>query len=528
MTLLLGQQTFAQTASPFYTGACKVEKSSESEFIVGNVLSYLNKREFGGKNVDEADVDKTSTDLKIGGLKKNDYYTFVLDVDKAGAYTIALTAAVKNSTEYTVEMLQAAVSSLPKQGATDKKITYTSVGKQTMPSLSSYTPPADYNLSFDVNLKAGVNYIKLLFDGGKNYCGNIGKMKIASSKSYAFTWTTSEGSAKDEDQKFSDGSKYTYRRIATSDPVFKLLGTSNVYSDSRFKFGQGQEFAIVVPSNVTVSKITFTNCCENYYKKNGDTNNIDSEWDYIKSEGATVEISNSGKIESAQDITATLTGHQAGMPILYCVKKCAQVAFSSLVIQCTIDESAETYTLSVSDAGAATLVLPFGSNIPDGLKAYRLTAVNGNKITAEELTETVPANTPVLVNAAKGDYTFTSNGEASMDIVPQSGLLTGVWTASQVAQDNYVLQMQSGKVAFYPVKSDDISLKARQAYLTIPDGQASANKLTIDFGTETGISQVNVAGKENVDAIYNAAGMRVKSMNVPGLYIKNGKKYIIK
>lgn len=534
------------THSPIYTAPCSVKADAASQVICGNVLCYYNQREFPVKNTDittdpAAAIEKYSKNenLGIGAIKANDFYTFVLKVEKAGNYAISFTAAHQNSADYTMTLYQASGSDIED---TDANVKYTKVGTNNIPNTGSWNPGDDYNLSFTTRLSAGVNYIKILFGGGNSYAGNIGKMKVEPRD--IFTWTTSEGPAKntikdndgnvlqDNLQALNDGSKYQYCRTATSNPLFKILGaTHEVYSDGRFKFNANQEYAIVVPANVKVNKLTFVKCSENYYKKNNgvvdETANIDSEWDYIKSEGATVEISNGGKIETEQDITATLTDHQPGTPILYCAKKCAQVAFSSLVIDYTVSEKDETYTLSVGDAGAATLVLPFEASIPDGVKAYKLTGVNGNKIQTEELTGKLPANTPVLVNADKGDYEFASTTMASQDIVPQAGLLTGSWLGETVAQDNYVLQMQNGQVAFYPVKSDDIVLKPRQAYLTLPVTVLKANKLTIDFSGVTAIKNIE-SGRTAEDTIYNAAGQRVEKMTAPGLYIKNGKKYIVK
>ena len=82
----------------------------------------------------------------------------------------------------------------------------------------------------------------------------------------------------------------------------------------------GSEFAICVPANAIVTKLTFVNACDNYY--NAETGaNTDSEWDYIKSEGATVIVSDDMKITSAKNITASIQNHTAGTPILFRIKK---------------------------------------------------------------------------------------------------------------------------------------------------------------------------------------------------------------
>lgn len=145
---------------------------------------------------------------------------------------------------------------------------------------------------------------------------------------FSFTFAPGDGTTVD----LTGDSKYKYVRISDINPAFQIKGENTVYSDSRFKMSAGDEFAICVPGNAIVTKLTFVNACENYY--NAETGaNTDSEWDYIKSEGATVIISDDMKITSPKDITASIQNHTAGMPILFRIKKCAQFAFGGIVIE---------------------------------------------------------------------------------------------------------------------------------------------------------------------------------------------------
>lgn len=52
--------------------------------------------------------------------------------------------------------------------------------------------------------------------------------------------------------------------------------------------------------------------------------------------------------------------------------------------------------VTISSAGVATLNLPFAVTIPEGVKAYTGTK-NNNEITLSEITGTIPANTPVII-----------------------------------------------------------------------------------------------------------------------------------
>ena len=155
-----------------------------------------------------------------------------------------------------------------------------------------------------------------------------------------------------------------------------------------------------------------------------------------------------------------------------------------LVPQLTVDYALASHTLQVTDAGASTLVLPYETEIPENVKAYTLAYTSGNKAVATELTGVIPANTPVLVNAQKGEYTFKATVKLTTKAdKPVSGSLNGVWSEEVVPVGSYVLQNQSGTVAFYRVDAADFKVKANQAYLYAPEA-AGAKMLNIDFGGE--------------------------------------------
>lgn len=204
-------------------------------------------------------------------------------------------------------------------------------------------------------------------------------------------------------------------------------------------------------------------------------------------------------------------------------------AAADLVPQLTVEYALAAYDLNVTDAGAATLVLPYETIIPENVKAYTLNYTSGNKATATELTQTIPANTPVLVNAAAGKYTFTATTTLTTKAEStKNGSLVGAWEATSVPADAYVLQNQNGVVAFYKVSSgSDIQVKANQAYLVAPAAQSRS--INIDFGGTTGISQV-AADKQSDDAYYTLSGIRVSKSGLQKnqIYIHNGKAFVVK
>lgn len=214
-------------------------------------------------------------------------------------------------------------------------------------------------------------------------------------------------------------------------------------------------------------------------------------------------------------------------------KNDANISFSKddLVPQLTVDYALATHTLKVTEAGAATLVLPYEAEIPENVKAYTLTYTSGNKAVATELTGVIPANTPVLVNAEKGDYTFKATATLTTKAAkPVSGSLHGVWSEVVVPEGSYVLQYQSGTVAFYRVGAADFKVKANQAYLYAPEA-GSAKMLSIDFGGEaTAIKGVEAATSNANAEVYTIDGKKANRNNLAKgqVYVTKGKTFILK
>lgn len=202
-----------------------------------------------------------------------------------------------------------------------------------------------------------------------------------------------------------------------------------------------------------------------------------------------------------------------------------------LVPQLTVVYTKKTYNLSVTEAGAATLVLPYETEIPEGVKAYTLTYTSGNNAVATEVKNVIPANTPVLINANKGNYTFKATATLTKKAAkPVSGSLYGVWSEDVVPEGSYVLQNQSGTVAFYRVEAADFKVKANQAYLYAPEA-AGAKMLNIDFGGEaTAINGVEAEASNANTQVYTIDGKKANRNNLAKgqVYVTKGKTFILK
>ena len=202
----------------------------------------------------------------------------------------------------------------------------------------------------------------------------------------------------------------------------------------------------------------------------------------------------------------------------------------------------QSYKLSVTTAGAATLVLPFESTIPSGATCYTLsyTSGSGDDITATAVTESMlSANTPVLVTATTGEYSFTTTAADNTAIAagsgsPTSDVLTGVYTETKPTNEQYILSYKDNVLAFRKADGSTNKVQPYHAYMSVThSGPNPAPAFyNINFGGITGISnpkvEQNMMDDENAP-IYNLQGVRMNSENLPkGIYVKNGRKFVVK
>lgn len=183
-----------------------------------------------------------------------------------------------------------------------------------------------------------------------------------------------------------------------------------------------------------------------------------------------------------------------------------------------------THTLSVGESGYATLMLGYNATIPNDATCYAA-AVEGDKAKLTAIEGALAANTPVLVQAAEGDYVFEPVDYAS---AVEGNELAGSLSAKDITPADgtvcYVLAKPADQdVAFYQVEMDvdKFACKANKAYLPVVG--SSAARISFDFGTETGIVETENGNLKT--EMYDLSGRRVQSAQ-KGIFIVNGKKVI--
>ena len=157
--------------------------------------------------------------------------------------------------------------------------------------------------------------------------------------------------------------------------------------------------------------------------------------------------------------------------------------------------------------------------LPEGLLAYIITDVNGSSLTAKRISY-IPKGVAVLVE--KG-----TSSETTVDI-NQTNKLTGVKTAKDVSSITGGTVYALYKDVFYKTISGTIP--ANRCYLLLSGG-AAARSLTVNHdgrNEETAISDVEMQSPEG-DDWYSLDGRKINSKpKKKGLYIRNGKKVVIK
>lgn len=196
-----------------------------------------------------------------------------------------------------------------------------------------------------------------------------------------------------------------------------------------------------------------------------------------------------------------------------------------------VDAALPEITLhTLNDKNYATYYLPFAAKAPEGITAYAGTINNGNVQLTEYADGVIPANKGVvLVSDTKTTATFTL-ADAS-DVTEQANELTGVLTETVLSSvDNStqvrIFSKKDNVAGFYKPNSNITTLAANKAYIMAPSNEGA---LVLNFagGKVTGINQATINATEANAPIYDLTGRRVAKA-VKGIYVKNGKKFIVK
>jgi len=179
-------------------------------------------------------------------------------------------------------------------------------------------------------------------------------------------------------------------------------------------------------------------------------------------------------------------------------------------------------SVRVGSALAATYVTAENVSFPMGVSAYIATKATEESVTLKEVVA-APAGTPLIVMATTAG-TYDLEIEAAEDCDDVSTNLLAVSDGDDGVND-YVLYNGDEGAGFY--KWTGAALAAGRVYLPAESVPAAAAALKIVFADETtAIATVEQATAAD-SPCYNLSGQRV-GKTAKGLYIKDGRKYIVK
>lgn len=201
-----------------------------------------------------------------------------------------------------------------------------------------------------------------------------------------------------------------------------------------------------------------------------------------------------------------------------------------------VAQKVEVPLTAVGNHTFATAYLPFAVSSIENAKAY-IGEINTEKthVTLSEVSTALAAEEGmILIGNEEGTPTATLNigGQAeknSSNVL--KGTLTGITFSDAVSRDAYrVMGKKNGAettIGFFKPSDSMTSLGANRAYIKV--NPTDATVLTVGFGQVEGIGQATMETTDNANApIYDLSGRRVNQLTKGGIYIKGGKKVIVK
>lgn len=180
-----------------------------------------------------------------------------------------------------------------------------------------------------------------------------------------------------------------------------------------------------------------------------------------------------------------------------------------------------------------TFSAPFETVIPTGVRAYYAqTAEASTGISLAEISSgTIPANEGVIITATTATPGYFAPATTSTSITGNK-LSNSAGAAHAIEDYDYILATANEVTALYKAKVGGSALKMNKAYLNLGSALSPSFKLSFD-GELTGIASTLLNADESDSLgsktpVYDLSGRRVAQPMRGGIYIRDGKKFIVK
>lgn len=328
----------------------------------------------------------------------------------------------------------------------------------------------------------------------------------------------------------------TSKHAKLNNAVVVNLGSTGENNPTGYTFN-----ASAAPASYLAQAFTFTQVTGNTYKisiempegtvylTNGTKNGSNAGWKAAQIQGATDADKAMEFTIEAGDVANTFYIYNSETNSTIACQDAGNLYTQSGNAYFAVEEvSQASATMSIKADKWGTFIAPFAVDLPKNVKAYTVTGVAAeneiNYMVKEEVTTTIPANTPVVLkNNTGANVSEVFNGWGTAPAVNKTvGLLTGHYDSDyDIPAGSYVLQTQGGVQAFYHVEST-MSGKgvANRCYLTLPNNANKRNALFFDKEEGTTGLEAPAATSTDDGILYNVAGQQVNA-SYKGLIIKN-------
>lgn len=205
-------------------------------------------------------------------------------------------------------------------------------------------------------------------------------------------------------------------------------------------------------------------------------------------------------------------------------------------------------SVTLGTEGFSTFCPTATVNIPTDVKAYILNSCSGTTATWNEITGTIPAYAGVLLVGEGGrlyEFYCPSSSKKFSDGIVATGP-TSAWYSTASTQQNILvgtykttsIPASDATTSYYGLKKNtntfglvdtNVEMPAGMAYFSVATAAVKAlHEFVFDLGDATGIHTTEQAQPQSNQPFYTLSGMRVSGKPAPGIYVKDGKKVIIK
>ena len=190
----------------------------------------------------------------------------------------------------------------------------------------------------------------------------------------------------------------------------------------------------------------------------------------------------------------------------------------------------------------ATFSAPFAFTVPEGVNAYVVETVPTSS--TAQMAQLATAGSTVAANTGVILYGATAETQVRMIPATETGASNANSLLGQSAggtkqivdvagQTNYILASKGGNIVFSKAlaNGENKNISMNKAYLSIPAG-SPVNQFALSFGDEGETTGINAfeAGQAGSTAapVYDLSGRRISQTATRGIYIRGGKKFMVK